>query len=545
MPIHLNNLQNAKSKLPSGIDNIVDEILHSTDEVHQFVRLIGAFEYFIKLTCAAMHGSVKDSHPGSWYGRILKKHFIEKSPSLGDWISSVEPLRKKQSGVHWLDDVVKEIWADRTAENEHKKVSPTWKMCRVVSASRTFLQETPKSKKYSIVNAFKIIVSLRNAFAHGAVTLRFAQRFGQPTADSLAEIATIVDLPSRWQFVVPLGIDQVDRNKAMVMSCDNYGLAYSQNEPKKFEVGERFLQWGTLYLAGKDSTSLESAISLEPLLRFERSHRDFQFFNRFDVDGAIAEYLSYKSGDFDWDTAFEDWSEEFGSREPDPEEDEEKAASDEPNDSKNEVVSPAEDKNFMQRLHDLLLDGTSEKTLRRCRERFREHLDDFATSEQNSILRALQEKNKTTENNLTHRVLGGVTRDFGLYELAIEELSKAAEVAPDDWFIKQSLGHSYLQLGTSKKAIGKDEHDDSSYDEGRALLQEALQPLRESISSDDTSPIRKRANVRSLSMLVDVYCRLGKFTEASETCKQGLLIEPENGRLLDQKSFLDGITTVQ
>lgn len=549
MPLHLEKLLKARKYLPPAIRELIDESVHASDEVHQFIRITSSFEYLIKLISASLHGAVRDGHPGSWYGRLLNEHFIEKSPTLGDWSGSADKIRKRVSGHPLLSDVVDEVWKQRPAVNGDGKRSEAWNMCRVVGASRTFITEVPKSKTFNYTNVFSLVVNLRNAFAHGALTVRFARRFGQPVTDALAEVASVLKLSEKWDFFIPLRFDPSERSKAVVLDCHALG-SDAGCEVRRLDFGDRYLKWGSLYLNPKGIESLESAILLEPLLRYEQSHRDFQFFNRYDENDLTAEYLSYRTGDFDFDPGFENWADGIGAVDAEEEVEVEADRQDESTEKTKEEPKiedtlardngPEKDQAFLSRIASIIQDGVQEKTLRRCRERLHRDLDEFETEQQLAILgeaKALLAKDGATN---THRVLGNVARDFGFYQLATEELKAAAEVDKGDKFIRQSLGHALLQLGSEEKQNGRRDEDNSRFERGKQLIREAKSELAASLTNDTETESNRRFDVRSLSMLVDVHCRLGEFDEALERCNQGLEIEPENYRLLDQKDFLQG-----
>lgn len=535
MAIQLKRLLDARPFFPAGLQCIIDDVSHTTDDVHRFVRILSGFECMVKLICAAMHGAARESHPGSWYGTMLKRQFIEKDPTLGVWTGSAAQIRKRIANNVLLAPLVEELWKNRAGKLDGDKVSDVFKMCRVIGASRTFVTEVPKSNSYNYISAFEIVVNLRNAFAHGALTIRFAQRFGQPVADALAEIATNLNLGEKWEFVIPLNLDPADRNCAIAMICDVYGLGDEQCHPKRFEIGDRYLQWEKLYLNHRGAKTLESAIILEPLVRFERSHRDYQFFNRFDSDDLTGEYLSYRSGDFDFDPAFEDWTLEFGSQEPDE--------PDVSTDIDDSIDVEAIDDALVARLLEYAREGAAERSLKFCRIRFHKALDEMDAVDQRDIFTALDAKIAETHSANLYGVLGNVIRDFGLYDLAVPALEQAIKISPKDVFTRQSLGHAELQLGISEKEVGKAESDSDRILKGRKLIESAKRTLKASLTNSSNATSSILHNVRSLSMLVDAHCRLGEFEKALKWCDEGLKVDPQNSRLLDQKEFLVSKTT--
>ncbi|MEW4530632.1 hypothetical protein [Maioricimonas sp. JC845] len=544
MPLHFEKLENARDCFPPGIREIIDEALQTNDEVHQFIRVTSAFEYLIKLLSATIHGAVRDTLPGPWYGEMVRSHFIEKAPSLGDWTSSAEAIRKRVSRHPSLSPLIDAIWENRRKKDSNGNLSAAWNMCRVVRASRAFITEVPPSTNFNYAEVFGLVVNLRNSYSHGALTVRFARRFGQPVTDALAEVGSVLELAKQWQFIVPLRFDPGDRNNAVVMDSEALGTI-DGGHVRSLEHGDRVLKWGRLYLNPIGSQTLETAILLEPLVRYEQSHRDIQFFNRYDAKELTAEYLSYRSGDFDFDPAFDVQVDSLGAvssedNAEDPEEVEIAATHESQDEGASADALPQEDNRLLDRVSAIIQDGVHEKTLRRCRERVHRELDSLETTQQQAVLAAVADRLRELDEPHIHRVLGNVLRDFSFFEAASKELKAAVNASPEDKYLHQHLGHALLQYGTEQKQSGRTAADDEQFQKGKSLIEEAKRELAASLFTDPDDPVHRRFNVRSLSMLVDANCRLGEFDEALQRCTQGLQLEPDNQRLLDQKDFLQG-----
>lgn len=552
-------LKAARGTFPEPIACILDEVFSASDDVHEFVRLLAAYELLVKIVSASCHGSILRMQPSDRYFSHLRRHFVEKPPSMGDWVSSYNEKnvknRLRSDSPKWHIELVNELSLKRDTASG-AAISDVWRMCRVAMSNRAFIPEIPKSQKFTFADSIETVINLRNSYAHGALTYRFANRFSALLADALAEIGGALRMSERWNFVIPRRFSPLDSSKAIYIDCELIAKNPSGESLQSPISGP--IAWRKLHLVEKSFKSLDDAICLEPFLRFEECHRDFQVLNGVDRRDGIIEYLSYRSGDFDHCLATEEWfvaldpeNTSVTSVETDEQGDEsasvvdtESSTHEEETDSSDDqergrgtTVSSALQESELNELMAALERGKHERTRRNCRNRFYNVLEDRNADDVRTCFSELADhiRNKAESVELLS-TLGQMQREFRLYEEAVSSFRLALEHQPDDLTSKQALGHSLLRMGDDlrREAMQKYEHSDQA----DSLIAESGEVLKDSLFSSPESQDQVWHNVRSLSMLVDVHCKLQQYDVARQFCQQGLEWDENNERLQQQKDWL-------
>lgn len=515
------------------------------DEVHRLIRLLACFEALIKLMASVAHAAMVDTAvgPPRWYQKDFHAKFIEKEPTLGDWQSLLRQIQKyfKKDGPPWLMSVL-----DPVFQTEHTKESAISKLCRAIDRTRQSTDADKALSRASIGDLVDRFVQLRNLCAHGAITVRFASKHGELLANALREIEGFLKMRHCWKFVVPLQFVQRDSKKALVLNPED-----PRDKPKPMIIGERAqLDWERLYVGAADAESLDRFTRLSPLMLFDRTHDDYKFLNRF-VEGEY-EYLSYKSGDFDYqESSGATWEESFNMPSLDDDGPEQAAVEDTNVPATVEVAplpahisidlkpdpivaGPSVDK-FVDALR---FDDLSDRTKAKLRlDVFENDLAEYEIGELTTFFENVR-KNLGEANAQQLQFLGNLQYRLGLFELSAGTLRELVAQASDDREALHLLGRSLFRYGANLKDRGRAEHDTSLVQRAKATLLEGAGVLERSLLGDDSDYFHRMRIVQGCSMLTDVYCRLGAFDKALEYCERGLSHDESNQRLNGQRLYL-------
>lgn len=551
MPDKFLKLKLARHNFPQPITCILDEVFNASDDVHEFVRLLAAYELLVKILSASCHGSLLRTQPNPRYYDRLRKYFVNKPPSMGDWVASYDEknirntLRSESS--QWHLNVMNEISINRDTKTD-QGTSDIWRMCRVAKSNRAFIPQIPNSEKFTIADAIGTVINLRNSYAHGALTYRFANRFSTLLSDALAEIGKSLEMAQKWAFVVPRRFSPHDSSKAIYVECEQFAESPA-NDPLECSISGP-IAWRKLHLVERKFNSLDDAICLEPFLRFEECHRGFQVLNSVDKHDGIIEYLSYRSGDFDHCLASEVWFENDKLRGDKEAFDDDDGVDTEADQEDSEKIQNSDGMKQLEAGHQQILSQTESnellgalesglgyKTNLNCRNRFYKVLDEKSNDEINLAFKELS-KRVEEEDDSTNLLstLGQMQREFRLYEQAVQTFRSAIGLDEQDLKSKQALGHSLLRWGDDLRRVAIQDREHS--DKADELIQEAGEVLKDSLHDPPQNQYQTWHNVRSLSMLVDVNCKLSRYKEARDYCIHGLELDGSNERLIQQRDWL-------
>ncbi|MBX3403276.1 MAG: hypothetical protein KF699_07690 [Phycisphaeraceae bacterium] len=552
---------------PSCLRSIATDSDQLDDSVHRFVRLMACFEVVIKLLGNAAHAVHIERHLSQTYCVSFEQAFIQKRPSLGSWLTLVgqHSAYLARSGPSWLAGSMK--WLREAG----RKDSVLSRLSKYVGAVRQTLPSDGLIQAYSGLDCLGQIVYLRNAFSHGALTPRFAERYNDLLTAALEEFVCGLKIGSNWMFAVPLRYDPSDPTRAFVMNPEAPDSA-----PKSIPLGDRSTKprWNSLYV-GESLESFEDCVRLGPMMRYERTLRDYVFLNSYG-DGE-AEFLSYRSGDFDVRPASQDWREFFGlvlavppevapatvvpSPEPTPTPTQTAATLDAKIDaqpigpaptpvvptsppvgsapqSAPSVASGPSVRDILAAFVDL---GTRHHTPDWGRtldewERMLSPLSDEVLVQLFSEMETQSQASSAADSLLLF--LGNLQQRLGFHEEAAARFKELADKEPGNNDRRSRYGCALLLWGNQLKAEGKAKHNNTLVSKGKDVLGEAKATLSGSLYAQPETRSEVWHNVRALSMLVDACCRRGEFQEAAVYCDEGLKLEPENQRLNSQRLFI-------
>jgi tetratricopeptide (TPR) repeat protein len=306
---------------------------------------------------------------------------------------------------------------------------------------------------------------------------------------------------------------------------------------------------------------LEDFVKLAPLVRYERTLRDYVFLNT--LEDGEAEYLSYRSGDFDFQHASSDWRGFFGiapavpevAVEPEPvpptvpmEVTPPPGAVPrvEPEPPAPEVIIPVPPakpsgpsiRDLVAAFVDLgkrtvppdwgvILDQW-ETTL--------SPLSDDTLTQLFAEMQAAVKADSSSESLLLF--LGNLEQRLGFHEQAVDQFKVLSKNAPDNKDLKSRYGCALLLWGNQVKADGKAKHDTTVIRKAKEILGEAIGQLEGSLHPPPLERAQVWPNVRALIMLADACCRRGEFERAAKFCDEGLKLERDNQRLKRQRAFI-------
>lgn len=199
------------SLCPTCLRDIATDSDQPDDSVHRFVRLIACFEVLIKLLASCAHAVSVEMGPSERYLESFEASFVKKRPSLGDWYAIVESTSKhlSKAGPPWLAPIM------RWLRDESQKDSAISALGRYIMRARRSLPTEGPRQPYSGATCLARIVELRNAYGHGALTPRFAERYQSLLTCALEEF--VRGVCGKWQFVIPRRYDPADPKCAIVM----------------------------------------------------------------------------------------------------------------------------------------------------------------------------------------------------------------------------------------------------------------------------------------------------------------------------------------
>lgn len=533
--------------LPVCVSEIIDESDNVSDDVHRFVRLMAAYESLIKLIAAACHAGICDGGAPRWYARRFRDGFGDTGPSLGDFNQIISTaasyFRKTRNAL--LSEVL-----DRVMHGSQDSTTAVFQLCRHIDQARRSLATTSPGEKFSVFQLFEKIVQLRNAYSHGSLTARFAKKYNSLLRKSLEEASKLLVLTEHWRLVIPLRPDPEDRANALAIEPDA-----SIGRPVSMVIGDRpRIPWEDLHICAPTG-SLEEAISLSPLVRFEQTLGKYQFANRY-FEGEL-EYLSYQTGDSDIVAGFESWEECFGfphieegtqdeDGETDPEKaevpkgegrdgtiDETKVRAHPPSEVPDVVTVP----NAVSVVN-AFVDHQERRALRDLLDSYEVKLHGLNTNELVDYFKSVEKEIAKRNDASLFGVLGALGLRIGLYEQAALALERQLDGGDQDKSVLQRLGRALLRWGAELKSMGKKEHDSELINRGKDVIKKSGDRLRDSLFEATDAPNERWHNVKSLSMLVDAYCKQGDFAAALDYCEKGIALAPDSTRLNSQRLYL-------
>lgn len=545
-------MDNERSLFPGCIEAVQVDLARTQDDVHRFLRLIGCYEVLIKLVATICHSVITDwdTDPPRWYLKTFREGFISKetpegvilkSPALGDWLTLISSTSKYIRNNEQYPKFVRDLM---TTVMEHKfdRQHPVTHLCRAVARTRQSASDAESLTKTTLFQLFETFTQLRNLCFHGAVTERLSRKFVPLLTSSLNEVGQILRLSSTTQFRVPLAFDSRDSKKALVLNAER-----PRADPAPTIIGDRAdLEWGALYVGPANEESLEFFVRLSPLIVFERAFDDYRILNRF-VDGEF-EYLSYKSGDLDyessgstkWEDAFHlprtvDISAQDKPISPVTAE----VESDQSMQQKRPEISIVEPllpvgpdrEKFLQEL--TKVDYENRRLVRQYSDAFVEKL---SNSDETNLASFFTEVLKAVPNSdfQKRRFLGELQYKLGLVDQSIATFEELLSCGNDSREIHHLIGRSLLKLGATMKLQGTRE----SMDNGRDKLRVAITHFEKALLPTTNDSEQRFQNVLVHSMLVDCFCKLGEFPRALKHCDSGLELEPLNQRLNSQRLYL-------
>ncbi|HMN39470.1 MAG TPA: hypothetical protein PKE29_01400 [Phycisphaerales bacterium] len=551
---------------PTCLKSIATDSDQLDDSVHRFVRLMACYEVVIKLLGNAAHAVHIERSLNQSYCVDFENAFVQNRPSLGTWLGIVRQHSGylARSGPAWLAVSMK--WLREPG----RKNSVLSRLSKYIGAVRQTLPSDGPIQAYSGLDCLGQVVYLRNAFSHGALTPRFAERYNDLLTAALEEYVLGLQIGSNWKFAVPLRYDPSDPTHAFVMNPEAPDSA-----PRSIPLGDRSTKprWHSLYV-GDSLDSFEDCVRLGPMMRYERTLRDYVFLNTYG-DGE-AEFLSYRSGDFDVRPASHDWREFFGlvlsvPAEVAPDATSVPAASvptvappPTPAPAVSATPAPEVEPKALQAIAPdpksqsttpLVPAGPSIRDIlaafvelgRRAHapdwghtldewERMLTPFSDETLQQLFAEMKAHAQSAQGVDSLLLF--LGNLQQRLGFHEDAAAQFKELVDKDPESNDRRSRYGCALLLWGNQLKAEGKTSRNNALIGKGKGVLGDAKVALIASLYKDPDTRAEVWHNIRALSMLVDACCRRGEFQEAAVYCDEGLKLEPENQRLNSQRLFI-------
>ncbi len=542
---------------PTCLRSIAIDSDQLDDSVHRFVRLMACYEVLIKLLGNAAHAVQIDRGCTPTYLEEFERQFVSKRPSLGDWLQLLQKAAKKlaKGGPPWLAPAM------RWLRDGGKTESAISRLGQFVGSARQILPSENAIKAHTGLEALERAVELRNAFGHGALTPRFADRYVKLLAAALEELVIGLRIGELWRFRVPIRFDPANPKQAVSLDPEDPDAG-----TKQILLGERSTQpeWGSLYV-GSSKDSFEDFVRLGPMIRYEKTLRDYFFLNRFG-DGVV-EHLSYRSGDFELRGASQDWRAFFGlelavlpetelvetpvaetSTSPCPTtqsiaaanastaqsselvaSSSEPIATDLPGPSVRDVLATFTE--LGERQHDpdwIRLQDDWERKLA--------PLSDDSLTQLFLEMKKCAAQARHPDSLLLF--LGNMEQRMEFHEEAVQQFKELSDKFPDNPTKKSRYGQALLVWGSQLKAEGKAQQNSMLFDKGKEVLGQAKETLIASLYDEPDTAMKKWQNVRALSLIVDACCRRGEFDDAAKFSDAGLKLEPTNPRLISQRQFI-------
>lgn len=550
---------------PSCLKSIATDSDQLDDSVHRFVRLMACYEVVIKLLGNAAHGVHIERSLNQSYCVEFEDAFVKSRPSLGNWLWIVRQHSGylARSGPSWL--AVSMRWLRESG----RKDSVLTRLGKYIGNVRQTLPSGGSAQAYSGLDCLGQVVNLRNAFSHGALTTRFADRYNNLLAAALEEFVQGLQIGSNWNFVVPLRYDPSDPTRAFVMNPET-----PDSPPRSIPLGNRSIKpnWNSLYI-GDSAESFEDCIRLSPMMRYDRTLRDYIFLNTY-KDGE-AEFISYRSGDFDIRSAPQDWRVFFGlslsvpaelapvnSTSPATPPTDASAtmppvAADPipPTPSDTASRKPAASEGAAQPAIPHIPSGPSVRDILAAFlelgsvantsdwgqalnewEQLLTPFDDEVLLDLFAEMKAKAISTQSADSLLLF--LGNLQQRLGFHEDAVAQFKELSDKDPNSNDRRSRYGCALLLWWNQLKTQGKAERNNQTYIKGRDILGEAKETLQASLYKNPATRSEIWHNIRALSMLVDACCRRGELMEAAKYCDEGLKLEPKNPRLNSQRLFI-------
>ena len=297
MPTPHDNLLESSRSFPVYIQDSITTALDATDELHRFVRLIASTETLIKFLAATTHAcAVVHRQDRATYAVQFNDGFLNSNrwPTLGNWtLLQTEAIKALgRACPKWLTPL------QHLLQRKHTNGTQLFALIDYVKKLRNY--DAGNVDSYDASELLVAFNQLRNHFAHGSPTLRFAKNVNDVLVRGLADFmlqSTTLDgetKTEKTQFRLISPFCWHPTKKGLVRAHD--ACSHKTVDIEWAEAGhEPTPHFDDLYVGPRDATTMAEFVRLGGLVRYYNDYHDVHVFNGLANDRL--RYLSYRTGE--------------------------------------------------------------------------------------------------------------------------------------------------------------------------------------------------------------------------------------------------------